>query len=218
MKKIFSILVLVLMMASFGVVSFAAQGAFVVSPSGNQAPILVKAENESEACEATVKICSYADRATLSEDARLAMEAAYASIVATEDVGTLSSSLKNEAATLGITTADMAVSDLFDISMHEEDHEGHGAFDVVIKPTSVKNVVGVLHYTDGAWEYLDATVGEEGELSFTTDTLSPFAIVVHNGTASAPASIPTEFIIGIGGVAAVLVAVFVGIEVNKRRW
>ena len=218
MKKIFSILVLVLMVASFGVVSFAAQGGFVSSPSGKQAPILVSAENKSEACEATVKICAYADRATLGEDARLAMEAAYASIAAAQDVGTLSTSLKNEAATLGITTADLSVSELFDISMTEDAHEGHGAFDVVIKPTSVKNVVGVLHYTDGAWEYLDTTVGEEGEISFTTDSLSPFAIVVHSGTASAPTAIPRELIIGIGALVAVLVAIFVGIEVNKRRW
>ena len=218
MKKIFALLVVVLVVAATSLVAFAAPGSFVSSPSNHQAPILVSAENQNDACQAIVKITAYADRDKLSEEDRTAIEAAYASIVATEDVGTLSSAMKNEAASYGISTEDMAVSDLFDLSYVEESHEGHGAFDIVIKPASVKYVVGILHYTNGGWDFIEATAGEEGELCFTANTLSPFAIVVHNGEGTDPAKIPTEFIVGIGGIAAILVATFVGIEVNKRRW
>lgn len=219
MKKIFALLVVVLVVAATTLVAFAAPGSFVSSPSNHQAPIFVKAENASDACEAVVKLTAYADRDKLSDADRAALEAAYASIVATTDVGTLSSALKNEAASYGISTADMNVSDLFDLSYAEESHEGHGAFDIVLKPaTSVKLVVGILHYTNGAWEFIEASAGEEGELCFTTDSLSPFAIVTHNGAGTDPAKIPTEFVVGIGGIAAILIATFVGIEVNKRRW
>ena len=218
MKKIFALLVAVLVVASTSLVALAAPGSFVSSPSNQQAPLLVKAENASEACEAVVKITAYADRDELSEEDRKELEDAYASIVKTEDVGTLSKDLKNEAASYGISTTDMAVSDLFHLSHTEEDHEGHGAFDIVLKPASAKYVVGILHYSENGWKFIEATAGDEGELCFTTDALSTFAIVSHNGAGTSPEALPTEFVVGIGAIVAALIATFVGIEVNKRRW
>lgn len=51
--------------------------------------------------------------------------------------------------------------------------------EVVIKNTAIKanKTYAVLHYTNGAWETIPATVKGDGELTFKVSNFSPFAIV-----------------------------------------
>lgn len=47
------------------------------------------------------------------------------------------------------------------------------------------STVAVLHYTEGAWEYVAATAGD-GVVSFTVSSLSPIAVVVEGTSTTSP--------------------------------
>lgn len=181
MKKIVTVLLAMMMVLSLGISVFAEPGGFVSSPSRNQAPELIKAENESEDCEAKLIITAYSDRDELSEEARKNIEDAYSDIVGTQDLSSLNDAIKNIAKKLGLNTTDLAVSDMFDISATEcNGHEDHGHFDITLKAETLDNFVCLLHYYNGEWRVVDnAKVTNNGEhLEFDEDEFSPFAIVV----------------------------------------
>lgn len=219
MKKILTVVLALLLLSGLTVSAIAAaapaNGAFVSSPSQKLAPVLVKAENASEECEAEVVITSYANRATLGEAGAAALEAAYADIAAASDLGTLDPAIAALAKELGIPSTDLAVSDLFDISYSDCDtHEDHDAFTITIRPTTAENACGILHYVNGDWELLSCDV-KNGEITFVTDDLSPFAIAVHNGL---PEGSNVGLIIGICvAVAVVAAAVVVVVILLKKK-
>lgn len=168
---------------SVSISAFAAPNGFTVSPGANMAPELVEYDKDTLDCLATLIITAYADRFSLPEDTRLALEKAYADIVAADDLSTLTSELVSLANTLGIDTKKLAVSDLFDISFYGcDDHQGHGGFTIKIKPEALQGFVGLLHLNNGSWEVVDdAKVEADGEhLTFSVSSLSPFAIVVQS--------------------------------------
>ena len=167
------------------------------------------------------KITSYADRNDLSDEAKAAIEKAYSEIMGAKNLILICDALKGLANKLGISTNNLIVSELFDIS----DSHGHveASFDIVIKPESLENFVGLLHYDDGKWELVEDAIVEEkdGEahLKFSVDSLSPFAIVVDAGI-SAPtkdnsALIAVLAIIAIAEAAA-LVSIFVKFILGKK--
>lgn len=181
MKKIVTVLLTMMMVLSLSISAFAEPGGFVSSPSRNQAPELIKAENESEDCEAKLIITAYSDRDELSEEARKNIETAYSEIVGTQDLSSLNDAIKNIAKKLGLNTTDLAVSDMFDISATDcNGHEDHGNFDITLKAETLDNFVCLLHYYNGEWRIVDnAKVTNNGEhLEFDEDEFSPFAIVV----------------------------------------
>ena len=47
------------------------------------------------------------------------------------------------------------------------------------------NYAGILHYDNGVWELVESTVTKDGEITIQVDDLSPFAIVVHDGSVGA---------------------------------
>jgi hypothetical protein len=182
MKKIVVLVLAVLMVATMSVGAFAASGAFVESPSKQLAPELVSFDNESDACTAILIITAYADRAELDAAAVAALEKAYAEIAGTENLGTLDDEVAALAEELGIPAADLAVSDLFDISYSDCDtHEEHKKFTIVIKPEATTNVAAILHYTAEGWEVIPAEIKDDGTLTFESELFSPFAIMTHNG-------------------------------------
>ena len=67
-------------------------------------------------------------------------------------------------------------------------HEGHGGFSLLLKPDSLQGFVGLLHLNNGKWELVkNAKVEADGiRLSFSVDTLSPFAIVVEADNGEQP--------------------------------
>lgn len=181
MKKIIMICMVFAMVASMSISAFATTGGFASSPSGNLAPRLVDATNESEDCEAQLVITAYGNRDEMSEEARQRIESAYATIIGTEDISSLNAELSVLAGKLGIKTTDLAVSDLFDISATEcNGHSEHGHFDITLKADTLNNFVCLLHYYNGEWHMVEnAEVTNHGEhLEFDEDKFSPFAIVV----------------------------------------
>ena len=183
MKKILMVLLLTVVAISMSVSAFADTGAFVKSPSANQAPEIVTGDSEDKN-EVKLVITAYADRSDLPEEARGAIEKAYVKISGIKNITTLCGALKDVAAEKNIPTTNLEVSDLFDISDAEGGSDGC-TYDITLAAETLENFVGLLHFTDGKWELIDNAVVEEinGELhlKFSTKGLSPFAIVVDTG-------------------------------------
>ena len=185
MKKILTVFALLVLTLSMTFSAFAADGvgSFVQSPSANQAPTLVVGGSEDHDCDDPLSIVPYADRDKLSEDLKKSLEAVYEDVISTKNIITLCPALKELAKNLGIPGTNLEVSDLFDISDSCGDVEGK--FDIVLKAETLENFVALLHYVDGEYQLVDNAVVEEkdGELHliFSTDGLSPFAIVVDSG-------------------------------------
>ena len=179
MKKVLVLCLTAVMIASMCVCAFADTGLFVKSPSTNKAPALEKFEAVTEGCEAEVVVTAYADRASLSADKAAALESIYADVAAGK-----TDALKDVFATLAadkkVAEKNLAIADLFDISNTDCDgHNDHKGFEIELKVDTAKNFVGLVHYKDGKWEVVDATLSGS-TLSFTVDSLSPFAIVVDS--------------------------------------
>lgn len=183
MRKALVLLMVFVMAFSVSVSAFAAPNGFTVSPGANMAPELIEYDKETLDCLATLVVTAYADRFTLPDDIRIALEKAYDDIVAAEDLSTLTEELVTVANALGVDTESLAVSDLFDITYYNCDiHDNHGGFRIKLKPETLQGFVGLLHFVNGAWDVVDdAKVEADGEhLTFSVDTLSPFAIVVES--------------------------------------
>lgn len=223
MKKILTVLVLSVLALSMTFSAFAADGvgSFIQSPSANQAPTLVEGGSDDHDCEEPLRIVSYADRDKLPEDLRKALEAVYADVIGTKNIITLCPALKDIAADLGIPGTNLEVSDLFDIS--DVCGEVDGKFDIVLKAETLENFVGLLHYVDGEYQLVENAVVEDrdGELHliFSTEGLSPFAIVVDSGEV-APVE-DNSVLIGVLTVVAVaeaaaLIAILVKFLLSKK--
>ena len=190
MKKLLAFVMALVMLATMSLTVFAA-GGFLGSPSKKFGPILIEFNNDSHDCKATIIVTPYAQRKTLDDSAREAIEAAYKEIKAATDLSTLCAALKTVADNNKIKTSDLAVTELFDISFIGCDqHTGHGEFDITIQPDSLTGFVALLHRVNGNWTVEDdATVTENGDhLRFSVDLLSPFAIVINTKAISSPTS------------------------------
>ena len=89
MKRIFALLMTLVVIVAFSTVTFADNGGFYESPSKNPAPTLESYENEDEECEATLHVTSYADRAQLSVEAQQTLADAFESILNATDLTTI---------------------------------------------------------------------------------------------------------------------------------
>ena len=191
MKKFLAFCLALIMTFLLGTVAFAAPGSFVQSPSRNDGPTLVEGDNESADCEADLVVTPYKDRKDLPEKALKAIEEAYKIIAKCKDLTTLNSAFASFVAGKGIKGVNLAVSDLFDVSYYNCDtHDSHGYFRIKLSADTLKRFVGLLHYNDGEWEFVEnARVLPDGEtLEFSIKDFSPFAIVVEKeaGTVVSP--------------------------------
>lgn len=178
MKKVLAICLTVVMIATMSCAILAANGGFVSSPSAAQAPKLVSVKGDGK-----LEISSYADRDALSPEAREAFEAAYNTIVNAKDVTALNGGIAALAEKAGAKASDLAVSDMFDISLAE----GSGSFTVTLQTEAAKNFVCLLHYANGAWTIVEDAKIVDGRLEFTASDFSPFAIVVNTAAGNANA-------------------------------
>lgn len=185
MKKVLVLCLTVVLMMSMTITAFAAPGAFISSPTGNQAPGKIEFTPADDDCTATLVITPYGDRTELPAALKALMDEAYKSIKDTTDLTTLNAALAKLAKDMKIKGSDLAVSDLFDIHVTGCNyHEEHKEFDIVLSADTLKNFVGLLHMNkDGKWELVtDAKVINNGDhLKFSVDAFSPFAIVVNTG-------------------------------------
>lgn len=216
MKKILAVTFVLLLVAGSTLSVLATNGAFVNSPSGQQAPILIEAENASEDCVAVVTVTSFADRETLDEPTQNKLDDAYNVIATTEDLGTLSEDIQERADDLGIDSKDLVISDLFDVSYSDcESHEVHLSFTITIKPASVENFVAVLHYLDDEWEVIDGVV-EGDEITFVADSLSPFAIMSYAENADVqPKAVICPWLLAL--LLLLLIALLIAWLVSKKK-
>lgn len=216
MKKILALCLALVMVFALSVPAFAAPG-FVSSPSGNKAPILVEYSNSDPACTATLEITSYADRHELDEATRLKMEKAYNSIVNAINLTTLNADLAELANKMNIDPSKLAVSDLFDISYENcGEHEGHGHFNITIKPELLSNFVALLHFNGETWDMVKDAKVVNDHLVFSVTDLSPFAIVVDT-TATPPATGDFTDIAFYVAAMMVSVAAFVVVAVKMKK-
>ncbi len=182
MKRFATICLALLLAASLSVSAFAA-GNFVVSPSHNPAPLIIEVIPDSENCKAELVITPYSQRDTLP-DGGAELEEAYADIKTTDDVTDLNEDLAALAQEKEIPSADLAVSDLFDISMtgcDPEIHvsENHGGFTVTLEADTLKDFVGIMYRdAEGNWVLVEDVTVEGDTLTFHLDSFGPYAIVV----------------------------------------
>ena len=179
MKKLFAILLAVVMVCSLSVTVFAA-GAFIESPSFFEVPIIVDFENASHDCPARLIITAYSMRDELSAEKKTELIAAYDQISSIKDVTTLNAEFKAATEKMGLVPGQLVVSDLFGISYVDcEIHSEHNGFTITLQPENLKDFVGLLHMNNGSWEYVsNAEVVDGGKnIKFYVDDLSPFAII-----------------------------------------
>ena len=191
MKKILSCLLVVMLLCSLSVAAFADN--FVSSVANAGAPEVAEAaQADGTDGKALVGITPMDEEDKLPEELKAAMDAAFESLDKASDLGAVNAELKDAAADQSI-----AVSDLFDIRVLEE---GTVSFPLTItlKDKNLDNFVALLHYVDGAWQWVDAEVDGDS-LTFTVDSLSPFAIIVavdEATSANTGDTVPYGFIIG----------------------
>ena len=182
MKKVFSIVLALVLTLALSVSVCAAPGQFVNSPSNNDAPTIISFERNNEECTGELIITPYSQRATLPAELKTLIEKAYSDIASSKDLTTLNKDLADLAAAQKIDGPNLKVSDLFDIryegcTSHNENH----TFTIVLKANTLHRFVGLLHMNlNGEWELIkNAKVTDNGEtLTFTVSDFSPFAIVV----------------------------------------
>ena len=181
MKKFLSICLALVLVLSLSATVLAV-GTFTPSVAGTRAPELIEGKNSDPGCDSKVYITAYADRDDLPEEVCAMLEKAYGDILNAESLADLCEAIAAIAAARGIDVADLAVSELFDISAGScsGNHEGHGHFDITLKTEALNKFFCLLHYYNGEWVIVDnAMVTNGGEhLEFDVKEFSPFAIIV----------------------------------------
>ncbi|MBQ7121495.1 MAG: hypothetical protein IJO03_04445 [Clostridia bacterium] len=190
MKKALAIILSLVIVICAGVMAFA-QGGFVSSPSGNDAPEIEEVSYEDGSCNPRIVVTPYKDRDTLDEEKEEDMNEAYDDIAANEDLSKMCPELGTVAATKGIPVSRLAVSDLFDVSAYHnsDDHEYCGSITVTLSAETLKNFVALLHRnSDGKWNVVPDVIVDysESTITFSAQDFSPYAVVVDKAADSAP--------------------------------
>ena len=219
MKKIAVIFLSLVMVVCLTLIAIASPGAFLNSPSRNAAPSNVSFVPASEDCTAALKITSYADRASLSADIVAEMEDAYNQIVTNKD-NAFTDALAKLAEQAGITVPELSVSDLFDISYFScEHHAEHNGFTITLKAETIKSFVGLLHKNGDVWEIINVSEVNEVEntITFFVDELSPFAVIVDNGSGAQAPQTGDNTMVYLGVMAVAACALVVVLVAGKKR-
>lgn len=220
MKKVLAICLAVLLVVSAGVLAFA-QGGFVASPSGNDAPTIVEIIYEDGSCMPKVIITPYADREDLEDDKEEEMNSAYKEISMNAELSKLCPALKDVSATIGINYARFAVSDLFDISVrHNLPHDFCGKITLKLSAETLKNFVALMHRnSQGVWEIVPDVVIDHANqtLTFSASDFSPFAVVVDKDASSLPNTGSMLYIPAIAMVVSAVSLVAVLISIKKKQ-
>ena len=215
MKRLFSLaMIIAIVLSSVALTASASDNAFISSPSAVPAPVLVEYETSEDVCEAELIICAYADRGQLSDSSRATLEEAYASIVSAEDV----LDICPELAEAGFSSGVLAVSDLFEIYYTNcDNHNGHSVT-ITLRPRVTENFAAVLHYVDGTWENVDnAKVEKNGtDITFEVDSLSPFAIALHDGSVQ-PATSNMALVLSLLCLVLLIIIIVIIIVISKKK-
>ena len=180
MKRFLVLLMTAFMLLTLSTPVLAEPGNFVVSPSTNKGPELVDGSNGSEDCDGYIVVTPYVDRDELDEDKKNEIENAYKQIVESDDLTDFNEDFKNLVNDKGISSDNLAVSDLFDVSYYGcEEHDDHADFNITLRSDKLDGFVALLKQVDGEWVLVEDATVEGDLLKFTAKDFSPFAIVVE---------------------------------------
>ena len=189
MKKILSCLLVVMLIFSLSAAAFADN--FVNSVANAGAPEVAAATDaDGNDAAAAVAVTPYDAADTLDEAQQAELKSAFESLNGAADLAALNEELKAAAGDKNI-----AISDLFEISALEE---VKFPLTITLKSDNLANFVGVIHFVDGAWEWVDAEVDGD-TIKITVDSLGTFATVVavdEATSAQTGETVPYGFIIG----------------------
>lgn len=189
MKKALAIILALVIVVCAGVMAFA-QGGFVSSPSGNEAPEIEEVTYEDGSCNPVIVVTPYNERDTLGEEKEEDMNEAYDDIAENEDLTDMCPELGEVASSKGIPASRFAVSDLFDVSAyHNGDHDYCGTITISLSAETLKNFVALLHRnSDGTWNVVPNVVVnlDESTITYSAHDFSPYAVVVDTAADSAP--------------------------------
>lgn len=203
MKKFLALVMAMILAFSVSVIAFA-NGGFIASPSGNDAPEIVEIEYDDDSCEPEIVVTPYSERDDLDEKRKSDMEKAYDEIAANKDLTKLCPALRAAAIAKGADPKNLGISDLFDVTAYHKrnDHKYCGSITLTLSAETLKNFVALIHRNPdtGKWEYIaDAYVDEtESTITFKCRDFSPFAIVVDKQPDSIPETggeLPLQIII-----------------------
>ena len=205
MKKILSVLLAVLLLASISVAAYAEN--FVNSVENAGTPeIEAVVDSEGNDVSALVKIVPYSQIDTLVEDDQAAMNAAYDSL----NAGKLADINADLAAAAGDKS--IAVSDFFFLT---SDEDVSFPLKVTLRNSNLADFVSLLQYVDGAWNWIDAEVDGDA-LTFSIDAFGPFSIIVAGEpAASAPTGEATPVVFIAGAVVLAAAAAFFFMKSRK---
>lgn len=191
MKKFLAIVLAMILAVSVSVIAFA-NGGFIASPSGNDAPVIIEIEYGDDSCEPEIVVTPYSERDNLDSKRKSDMEKAYDEIAANKDLTKLCPALDAVARSKGVDPKNLAVSDLFDVTAYHtrNDHAYCGSITLTLSAETLKNFVALIHRnpTTQKWEYIaDAYVdASESTITFSCRDFSPFAIVVDKKADTIP--------------------------------
>lgn len=216
MKKLLTVSLTLILALTLSISAFAT-GGFISSPTGNPAPEVEKVEKDED-CFADIIVTPFADRNDLSEEKKALIEKAYKAIKDNSNLAALLPALKDVAEKAGIKPENLAVSDLFDISYHEDgDHGEHGAFTITLKSDALENFVALMCLTDEGWKLVDAKLDETGKLLTLTEAdLFAYAIVVDATSENQPTGEIGVWVY-LAGMVVSLAAICVILKVQRKK-
>ena len=218
MKKLLVLFTAIVMVLTMSFTAFAAPGAFVSSPSGNQGPTLVSGSNSDPDCGGKVVITPYSKRDTLDDEARKQIEDTYKDILGTDDLSKIIDALKDIAKQNNVSTKDLSVSDLFDISFSNcDDHDGHGNFDITLSAETLKNFVALARRNGDKWELVPGAKVNGDHLMFSSDVEGAYAIIVNTADVPKTGDESQAWIYIVLMLASVAGLVIVGFSLKKKN-
>ena len=185
MKKLFAIILMVVMICAMTVSASAAPGAFIASPSYNKAPIIIEFECSDSNWKGEIYITSFGDRNVLELIDRELLEDAYESIRNSGSISALIPEISDIAANLNVSPDNLGISDLFHIGVSDSTD---GTFKIKLDSETIKHFVGLVYYENGKWHVVEDARVEGGYLVFTSQLPKAFAVVVD--TTNLPVDAP----------------------------
>ena len=180
MKRFVTLMAALMLLVSLSVAAMAAPANFIASPESLETPGI---NND-------YIITPYGQRSTLPDGGAL-IEESYSKLTAAK-LSSLSGSDEKQ-----------LVTSLFDI--RPKDANSKGPYSIVLTLSDPDNFLALIHYSGGAWTKVNATLNGKN-LSFTADSLSPYAIISKTTSSSGtPISQPTGEPLHIGYIAGAVV-------------
>lgn len=211
MKKLVALCLTLVLALSLSVSAFAANGAFISSPSANKAPELVDTDPE-------IKVTPYADRDDLVDLDTEEMEEAYRQIANVIENNAFSQALKELAKKLGKAASELSVSDLFHVNVDDATPDEQGGYTITIKLEDLENFIGLMQFNGTEWKNVEiiSIDKENGTVTFRVTESGPIAVIVDNGTGSSTPPTGDNAMMYLG-VCLVAAAGLVVVLVNSKK-